>query len=148
MKIKFISCEKETSHLKYVVIVSRYRDQWLYVKHRERSTWEIPGGHIEPGESPDEAARRELIEESTADEFTLVPISDYSVTRGGDESHGRLYYAQIKHLQLNFDHEIECFKGFDDLPDDMTYPEIQPHLLAYVSKQLNNPISKPLKDHQ
>lgn len=138
MEIKFRSCEDVTSHLKYVVIVSRYKDQWLYVKHRERSTWEIPGGHIEAGESPDQAAKRELMEESTADQFTLMPISDYSVTRDGDESHGRLYYAEIKHLKMNFNYEIECFRGFDALPDAMTYPEIQPHLLAYVSKQLSN----------
>src|SRR5450759_3451320 len=29
-------------------------------RHRDRSTWETPGGHIEPGESPREAAVREL----------------------------------------------------------------------------------------
>ena len=40
-------------------------------------TWEIPGGHIEPGESPEEAARRELFEETGAAEFTIRPIFDY-----------------------------------------------------------------------
>lgn len=138
MEIKFRSCEKLTSHLKYVVIVSRYKNQWLYVKHRERSTWEIPGGHIESGELPDEAAKRELMEESTADQFTLVPISDYSVKNEGNESHGRLYYAEIEHLKLNFDYEIECYQGFDTLPEALTYPEIQPQLLAFVRKQLSN----------
>ncbi|MBF4693645.1 NUDIX hydrolase [Fusibacter ferrireducens] len=138
MEIKFKNCEQVTSHLKYVVIVSRYEGQWLLVKHRERTTWEIPGGHIEPGETPDEAARRELIEESTADQFTLVPISDYSVTRAGEVGYGRLYYAEIRHLKLNFDYEIERCQGFDVLPEALTYPEIQPHLLAYVKKHINN----------
>ncbi|GAU77005.1 8-oxo-GTPase Bsu YtkD [Fusibacter sp. 3D3] len=76
------------------------------------------------------------MEESTADQFTLVPISDYSVTREGTKSYGWLYYAEIEHLKLNFDYEIECFKCFDTLPEALTYPEIQPHLWAYVTEQL------------
>jgi len=35
----------------------------LFVEHPQRG-WEIPGGHIEPGESPDEAMLRELHEET------------------------------------------------------------------------------------
>ena len=34
---------------KYVVICTRYDGQWLLSRHRERSTWETQGGHIEPG---------------------------------------------------------------------------------------------------
>ena len=46
----------EDSELTYVVMGARYRGQWIFVKHRERETWELPAGHIEPGESPDRAA--------------------------------------------------------------------------------------------
>ena len=35
----------------------------LFVEHPERG-WEIPGGHVEPGETPDEAMLRELYEET------------------------------------------------------------------------------------
>ena len=35
----------------------------LFVEHPQRG-WEIPGGHIESGESPDEAMLRELHEET------------------------------------------------------------------------------------
>ena len=35
----------------------------LFVEHPERG-WEIPGGHLEPGETPGQAMLRELKEET------------------------------------------------------------------------------------
>ncbi|MGX8833333.1 hypothetical protein ACWG0P_03890 [Amedibacillus sp. YH-ame6] len=32
---------------KFAVIVSRYENKWVFCKHKERSTYEIPGGHRE-----------------------------------------------------------------------------------------------------
>ena len=52
------------SELVFVVIVSRCGNKHVFCRHRQRSTWECPGGHIEPGETPLEAARRELYEET------------------------------------------------------------------------------------
>ena len=62
---------------KYVVILSRMDGKWLLSRHRERSTWETQGGHIEEGETPLAAARRELYEESGATDYAIRPLCDY-----------------------------------------------------------------------
>ena len=69
----------------YVVIGARYRNQWIFVRHRERSTWEIPGGHIEDGETPEQAMLREAREELGID------VRDYwlSVERKFINVHGK-----------------------------------------------------------
>ena len=49
---------------RFVVILSTYCGKILLSRHAQRSTWETQGGHIEPGETPLEAAKRELSEET------------------------------------------------------------------------------------
>lgn len=62
--------------LKYVVIFSRYQGQWLFSRRRQRTTWETQGGHIEEGETPAAAARRELYEESGAEVRAFDALPD------------------------------------------------------------------------
>ena len=64
--------------LKYAVIIAKHQGKWVFCRHRERDTLEIPGGHREPGETILETARRELAEETGASEFTLTPVCAYS----------------------------------------------------------------------
>lgn len=72
---------------KYVVVLSCYQGKILLSRHKERDTWETQGGHIEPGETPLEAARRELYEESGAAEYEISPLCDYWAGKE-DESAG------------------------------------------------------------
>ena len=42
--------KEDDSLLKFSVIISKADVKWLFCKHKERDTYEIPGGHREEGE--------------------------------------------------------------------------------------------------
>jgi 8-oxo-dGTP diphosphatase len=125
--------------LTYAVVAAKYGDGWLYVRHHKRKTWEIPGGHIEKDETADEAARRELMEETGALDFTIEYVSIYSVFKNGETGYGRLYLADISRLGPVPDtSEIAEVKKIASLPEDLTHPDIQPHLYQRVLKYLSD----------
>lgn len=119
----------EDKLLKYAVILARTEGKWVFCRHKDRTTWEVPGSHREPGEDILTTARRELWEETGATEFTLRPVCVYSV---GD--YGMLFTADITSFEpLRF--EIEELRITDSLPDSWTYPDIQPKLLAEAERR-------------
>ena len=65
--------------------------KWVYCRHKERDTWEIPVGHIEDGESWIEAAKREMFEETGAKKLSFEPIAVYTISKPG-----LLVYAEIE----------------------------------------------------
>ena len=90
------------SMLKFAVIIARHNGKWVFCKHKERNTWEAPGGHREDGEYILETAKRELYEETGAITFDITPICIYSVT-APDNFDGENYSSQIYiHLKKSF----------------------------------------------
>jgi 8-oxo-dGTP diphosphatase len=114
----------------FVVIASVYEGRWIFVRRFDRDTYEMPGGHIEAGERPMEAARRELYEETGATHQILSFVAGYGVARDTAVSSGMLYMAEVSHLGRLPDFEIAERILSDTEPDRMTYPDIQPALLA------------------
>jgi 8-oxo-dGTP diphosphatase len=105
----------------------------MFVRHHKRTTWEIAGGHIEENETPDEAAGRELMEETGAVDFKMECVSTYSVLKNGSKGYGRIYFAEVLKLGPIPDvSEIREVKMMDVLPENLTYPDIQPELFEKV----------------
>ncbi len=119
----------DDSLLKFAVIMARYGNGWLFCRHKQRTTWEIPGGHREPGETIDDTARRELYEETGTVTFDLKKIGAYGVCADGTTTYGMLYYAAVQTLgELPPEMEIGEITVADQLPENLTYPLIQPAL--------------------
>ena len=117
---------------RFVVLLSCMNGAILLGRHEGRDTWETQGGHIEPGETPEQAARRELYEECGAVKYTLTPLFDYWV--GLDSSSGCAFAAQIEQLGALPPFEIEEVCLFDALPENLTYPDITPQLFAWMKE--------------
>ena len=72
----------------FVVIVAVTRENRILLVRQYRPpvaavTLELPAGHVEPGETPEQSARRELLEETghEADSFKLLATLSPSVAR-------------------------------------------------------------------
>ncbi len=125
--------------LKFAVIVAKSDGKLIFCKHRERNTYEIPGGHREQGEPILTAAKRELYEETGATDYTITPICVYSVTSpsnfNGEETFGMLYFADVKNFETELYNEIEKIVLLDTPPIAWTYPDIQPALVEETKRR-------------
>lgn len=137
----------ELKEYKYVVILSQYEGKILLSRHKDRETWETQGGHIEAGEIPIDAAKRELYEESGAVKYYIAPICDYWAGSDDETSgaNGMVFKATIHEFGELPDSEMAEVKQFDKLPENLTYPAITPVLFDYLYCN-NNVLTVPIAD--
>ncbi len=132
--------EVSDEKFKFAVILAKKGGQWIFCKHKDRDTLEFPGGRREKEgetfcETILETARRELYEETGAIDFDIRPLTPYSVivkmdeNEAGEESFGMIYYAEVRTLEKELHSEIEEIILMDQMPEAMTYPQIQPRMM-------------------
>ena len=127
--------------IKFAVIISKTDGKWIFCRHRERTTYEIPGGRREAGESIAQTAIRELKEETGAVDFDIKPVCVYSVKGktkfNVDEnsiSYGMLFVAEIYSFE-ELHSEIAEILVTESLVENWTYPLIQPRLIEEACKR-------------
>jgi 8-oxo-dGTP pyrophosphatase MutT (NUDIX family) len=94
---------------KYCFVATAYvvrGGKTLLLKHKKLGLWLAPGGHIDEGETPDEAALRELKEETGLEGEFVVP------TRGPNPANGHVEYLhppQLVQVEVipNHNHHID-----------------------------------------
>jgi 8-oxo-dGTP diphosphatase len=127
---------------KYVAIFSVYKGKLLFSRHKMRFTWETQGGHIEPCETPYDAACRELYEESGAVEYTIQPLCDYYAEDEVSNANGMVFIAQIEKLGPLPESEMAETALYESLPENLTYPGITPVLFNYIIETQALPVKK------
>ena len=130
--------QTEDSLLEFAVIITKTNGKWVLCKHKERDTYEVPGGHREAGEDIFETAKRELKEETGAIDFTIKPVCAYSVkgeSHTPEKRYGMLYVAEVFSFEKKLHSEIEKKIITDRLVENWTYPLIQPKLLEEAKRR-------------
>lgn len=121
---------------KYVVICSYYNGKYMLSRHINRVTWETQGGHIEAGETPEEAASRELYEESGVTDAKLIKVCDYNAWCNAGNANGVVFMAVINSPGDLPESEMAEVKFFDELPESLTYPLVTPVLFRETEKMI------------
>lgn len=101
-----------------VVCVSKYKDKYVFSYNKKRQGWEIPGGHIEEGETWIDAAKREMYEETGATKIKVEPVAIYKIS-----TFGLLCYCEIEEMEELPDYEMSEILFSDDLPVNLSFPE-------------------------
>ncbi|SDC47198.1 8-oxo-dGTP diphosphatase [Pelagirhabdus alkalitolerans] len=86
-----------SSHPKHVFVICRYHGKWLLTRHKTRGL-EFPGGKVEKNESPEEAALREVYEETGGLVNQLRYLGQYYVDGKGKKVIKNIYVADIDRL--------------------------------------------------
>ena len=116
-----------------VVCVCRYKDKFVFSYNKKRNGWEIPGGHIEEGETWEEAAKREMFEETGATKIKLEPVCVYKIS-----TFALLCYCEIIELEeLPQEYEMENIMFSDELPENLTFPDAFKLYFDIVKKHKN-----------
>ncbi|WP_332849163.1 RNA deprotection pyrophosphohydrolase [Bacillus sp. FJAT-42315] len=88
---------------KHVLVFCRHNGQWLLTRHPKRGL-ECPGGKVELGETLEEAAKREVYEETggVIDEMTFV--GEYYVQHPENPFVKAIFFAQIGYIEKKGDY--------------------------------------------
>ncbi len=121
---------------KFVVICTFYQGKYVLSRHKMRKTWETQGGHIELNETPLEAAKRELFEESGLIDAEIYPVCDYYGYDSNGHSNGMVFVAIAHQFGALPESEMSEIKMFDCLPKELTYPKVTPILFQEAMQKI------------
>jgi 8-oxo-dGTP pyrophosphatase MutT (NUDIX family) len=130
------------------VLVLNSQNKLLMMKRSDSNMWGVPGGAMELGETTEETARRELLEETglTADGLTLFDVFSGEELYYRYPSGEEVYNISIVYITRGTQGDINLLDGehydfqyfeLSKLPKDIS-PPIKPILRKLVDTNLKN----------
>lgn len=103
------------------LIYSRATKRYLFLlrnQKRHAGSWGLVGGGVEPGESPVEALRREIVEEiGFIDVEKIIPLEKFTADNTNFEYHTYLLVVADEFVpQLNDEHRGYAWTAINDHP--------------------------------
>jgi 8-oxo-dGTP diphosphatase len=87
--------------LPLALVVARQQGKVLFIFNNRRQVWELPGGMIDEGETPEAAAIRELHEETgqIATELRFIGLAKFRLKPNDRLEFGAIYACELVDLQ-------------------------------------------------
>ncbi len=110
-KIEFVNC------------LAHQENQILFCQWRDNDIWTVPGGRVEPGETVEETAHRELLEETGATLKNLEVLCYIHCFMYDLEYWGLAYLGEIETLGSPLDlNEVSEARLFTHFPENPSKP--------------------------
>ena len=120
MLLHFGETPTDVGQIEFVNCVAHQQNQILFCKWRDEEIWVLPGGRLESGETAEEAAHRELMEETGATLKNMEVLCYIHCFMYNLEYWGIAYLGEIETLSnptdLNEVSEASLFSSFPENP--------------------------------
>lgn len=124
----------------YFILFDENAQKILLVDHKKSQLWLPAGGHVEPGEHPQDAVSRECLEELRIDadfwcEYPFFLTSTVTVGLTPGHTDVSLWYVLKgdKHASYSFDQrEFNAIRWFDF--DEIPFKKSDPHMERFIKK--------------
>ena len=114
-------------------------DRLLLLRSSYRRTWNLPGGGVRPGEAPEQAARRELLEEIGIPAPVLTAVGIFSGICDGRQDRVHIFELRLDTLsELTLDNR-EIIAAQLMQPSDIAVIEVTAPVAAYLDGRIALP---------
>ena len=123
MFLHFSTPSENVGQIEFVSCLAHQQNQILLCKWRDEDIWVVPGGRVDPGETAEAAAHRELLEETGATLKSIEVLCYIHCFMFDLEYWGIAYLGEIKELDSPLDlNEVSEARLFSRFPENPAKP--------------------------